>query len=193
MVKRLLFLLVVLSLCTTAFAHTGHETSGGFVSGLKHPLFGLDHMVAMIAVGIWAAAIGRRAIWLLPVVFPVVMTIGAIMAFSGLALPAVEAGIAASAIVIGVLLALALRAPLWLAAAVVGLFALFHGNAHGSEIPLGASAAGYCIGFVIATAALHLAGIGIGLAARLPHGSLLARLVGGVTACLGAAFLLGWL
>lgn len=176
-----------------ARAHTGHAVGGGFPTGFTHPLFGLDHLVAMLAVGIWGATLSRRAMWALPVVFPLVMVAGALLGIAGVPVPAVETGIAASALVLGLLVALALRPPLWIAAVVVGVFALFHGHAHGTELPAGLSAVAYGLGFVVATALLHGAGIAIGQVARLPQGALLVRCAGGAVACLGAAFLLGWL
>src|SRR5215468_6586479 len=139
--------------CSPAFAHTG-SGSGGFAGGFLHPMFGPDHLVAMVAVGLWGAFLGPPAIWLLPIVFPMVMAGGGVMGILGLALPGVETGIALSAIVLGLMVALA--------AALVGAFAVFHGHAHGAELPPGADAVAYSVGFVVATGLLHLAGIGFG-------------------------------
>jgi urease accessory protein len=163
--------------------------TGGFLGGFAHPLFGADHVIAMVAVGLWGAFLGQPAIWRLPVVFPLVMALGGVLAILGLPLPGVEVGIAASAVVLGLMVALAARAPLWLAGLLVGGFAVFHGNAHGSELPPGADAVAYSAGFVIATGLLHLAGIGFGLLARWPAGQLAVRTAGGAIALGGLAFL----
>jgi urease accessory protein len=114
-----------------ALAHTGEGGAGGFLSGLAHPVFGLDHVVAMVAVGLWGVFLGQPAIWLLPIVFPLVMAFGGVLGIVGVPLPAVETGIAASAIVLGAMVALAARPPLWAAAALVGALAIVHGYAHG--------------------------------------------------------------
>ena len=145
----------------------------------------------MIAVGLWGACLGQPAIWLLPVVFPLVMASGGVLGILGLPLPAVETAIAASAIVLGLMVALAARPPLWLATLLVGAFAIFHGFAHGREMPDGANAMAFAAGFVIATGLLHLAGIALGLAARWPLGRVGVRAAGGVIALAGLAFLFG--
>ena len=152
-----------------AFAHTG-ESAGGFISGLAHPILGPDHVVAMLAVGLWGAFLGMPAIWLLPVVFPLVMAFGGVLGIIGAPMVAVETGIATSAIVLGVMVALAARPPLWAAAMLVGAFAIFHGYAHGKELPDGANAVAFSAGFVIATGLLHLGGVGFGLLTRWPAG-----------------------
>ncbi|MGA7487056.1 MAG: HupE/UreJ family protein, partial [Xanthobacteraceae bacterium] len=136
-----------------AFAHSG-SGSGGFVGGFLHPVFGPDHVLAMVAVGLWGAFLGSPAIWLLPVVFPLVMAGGGVMGILGVPLPGVEAGIAISAIVLGSMVALAARPPLWVAAVLVGAFAIFHGHAHGGELPPGADAVAFSVGFVAATGLL---------------------------------------
>jgi urease accessory protein len=173
-----------------AFAHSG-SSSGGFIGGFAHPLFGPDHVVAMVAVGLWGAFLGAPAIWLLPIVFPLVMALGGALGILGVTLPAVETGIAASAVVLGMMVALAARPPLWVAAVLVGVFAIFHGHAHGTELPAGADAVAYSLGFVIATGLLHLAGIAFGLLARWPTGRLAVRAAGGAIALVGLAFLSG--
>jgi urease accessory protein len=183
-----LFLLLLVG--APAAAHTG-SAAGGFVGGFAHPLFGADHMVAMVAVGLWGAFLGARAIWLLPIVFPLVMAIGGAAAILGLPLPGVEIGIALSAVVLGMMVALAARPPLWVAALLVGAFAIFHGHAHGSELPPGADVVAFSIGFVVATGLLHLAGIALGLLARCPAGRLAVRAAGGAIALAGVAFLRG--
>lgn len=173
-----------------ALAHTG-SLAGGFIGGFAHPLFGPDHVVAMVAVGLWGAFLGAPAIWLLPIVFPLVMVAGGALGILGVTLPAVETGIAASAVVLGMMVALAAKPPLWVAAVLVGVFAIFHGHAHGTELPPGSDAVAYSLGFVIATGLLHLAGIGFGYLARWPAGRLAVRAAGGAIAFAGLAFLSG--
>ena len=154
-------------------------------------MFGPDHVVAMVAVGLWGAFLGAPAIWLLPIVFPLVMAFGGVLGILGVPLPAVETGIASSAIVLGLMVALAARPPLWVAAVLVGAFAIFHGYAHGKELPDGANAVAFSAGFVIATGLLHLTGIAFGLLARWPAGRLAVRGAGGVIALVGVAYLSG--
>lgn len=183
--------LFLLLLADAALAHEAEGFAGGFVSGLLHPLFGWDHVVAMVAVGLWGAFLGVPAIWLLPVVFPLVMAVGGAAGVAGMPLPAVEAGIAASALVLGAMVALAARPPLWAAAAIVGVFAVFHGHAHGTELPHAASPLAYSAGFVISTGLLHLSGIALGLAARWRAGRVAIRAGGGAIALAGVGFLTG--
>jgi urease accessory protein len=173
-----------------ALAHEG-GVAGGLASGFTHPIFGLDHVVAMVAVGLWGAFLGQPAIWLLPVVFPVVMAFGGLLVISGVPIPAVETGIAASAVALGAMVALALRPPLWVAAVLVGAFAIFHGHAHGAELPQAANPLAYGVGFVVATGLLHLSGIALGLLARRPAGLRAVRVGGGAIACAGLYFLVG--
>jgi urease accessory protein len=182
--------LLLLLAVSPAVAHTG-STGGGLLSGLAHPLFGIDHMVAMVAVGLWGAFLGPPAIWLLPIVFPLIMAIGGAAGILGVPVPGVETGIALSAIVLGSMVALAARPRLWIAAMLVGVFAAFHGHAHGRELPLGADVVAYSIGFVVATGLLHLAGIAFALLARWPAGRLAVRAAGGMIALVGLAFLSG--
>jgi urease accessory protein len=172
-----------------AFAHTG-SMAGGFVGGFGHPLFGPDHVVAMVAVGLWGAFLGPPAIWLLPIVFPLVMAFGGVLGILG-PLPGVEIGIALSAIVLGAMVLMAARPPLWVAAAMVDAFAIFHGYAHGAELPPGTDAVAYSAGFVVATGLLHLTGIAFGLLARWPAGRIAVRAAGGAIALAGIAFLSG--
>ena len=179
------------ALSGTAAAHTDELAAGGFVSGVLHPLLGLDHLVAMVAVGLWGAFLGRPAIWLLPVVFPSVMALGGALGIAGVPMPAVEIGIAASGLLLGLAVALAWRAPLALAAVLVGAFAIFHGHAHGTELPAAANPLAYAAGFVLATGALHLAGIGFGELTRFRRGAWLVRGAGAVVALVGATFLVG--
>jgi urease accessory protein len=172
-------------------AHTGEGVVGGFLSGFTHPILGFDHVVAMIAVGLWGAFLGQPAIWLLPVVFPVVMAFGGLAGVLGVPIPGVEAGIALSALALGAMVALALRPPLWVAAILVGTFAIFHGHAHGTELPEAASPLAYGVGFVIATGLLHLSGIALGLLSRWPAGLGAVRVGGALIACVGLFFLIG--
>src|SRR5882724_3246208 len=179
--RALLFALPTLLLAAPALAHTG-EGGGGFIAGLAHPVFGPDHVAAMVAVGLWGAFLGSPAIWTLPIVFPLVMAGGGVLGIIGVPLPAAETGIAVSAIVLGLMVALAARLPLWAAALLVGAFAIFHGYAHGKELPDGANAVAFSAGFVIATGLLHLSGIAFGLLTRWPVGRIAVRGAGGVIA-----------
>jgi len=172
-----------------AQAHEGAGLAGGFMSGFAHPLLGWDHVIAMLAVGLWGAFLGAPALWLLPVVFPLVMAAGGALGVLGVPLPAVEVGIAVSAIALGGVVAGALRPPLWAAALLVALFAVFHGHAHGTELPQAASPLAYSLGFVIATGALHLTGIALGLLTRWPAGRIAVRGMGAGIALLGVLFL----
>jgi len=188
-VRRLSASFVAALLMTSpALAHD-IEGAGGFISGLAHPVFGPDHVMAMVAVGMWGVFLGPPALWLLPIVFPLVMAAGGVLGILGMPLPAVETGIGVSAIVLGLMVALAARPPLWIAATLVGAFAIFHGYAHGKELPDDANALAFSAGFVIATGALHLAGIAFGLLARWPAGRLAVRGAGGVIAVAGLALL----
>jgi len=175
---------------SVAFAHVGQgDISGGFVAGVEHPVFGLDHVVAMVAVGIWGAQLGQPAIWVLPVTFPLVMSFGGILGGLGVPIPGIEIGIALSAIVLGGMIALAARPPLWVAAVLVGIFAIFHGYAHGAELPESANAIAFAAGFVIATGALHALGILIGVANKWRKGGHVLRAIGGGIAACGVYFL----
>ncbi len=173
-----------------ALAHAGADTlAGGFWSGFLHPVLGWDHVVAMVAVGLWGAFLGSPAIWLLPVVFPTVMALGGVLGIFGVDLPGVEVGIAASALVIGAAVALAWRAPIGLAAVLVGAFAVFHGHAHGTELPEAAHAVAFSVGFVLATGMLHVGGIALGLLIRWPAGRWAVRAGGGAISLAGLFFL----
>jgi urease accessory protein len=187
------FTCALLFAATAASAHTGEAAGGGFVSGFLHPILGWDHVAAMVAVGLWGAFLGPPAIWLLPVTFPLVMALGGALGVAGVPIPGIEFGIAASALIIGAAVMLALRPPLVIAAVVVGFFAIFHGHAHGTEMPTAASPLAYAAGFVIGTGLLHLAGIALGLLARSSPGKLAVRAMGGVIALAGAGFLTGTL
>ncbi len=173
----------------TAFAHVETGSAAGFVSGLHHPVSGLDHVLAMIAVGLWGAQLGAPAIWVLPVAFPMVMAFGGTLGLMGVALPGVEIGIALSGLVLGVMVLAEKRPPLWLAAVLVGFFAIFHGHAHGTELPAGASGLTYSIGFVMATGTLHGFGITVGLLHRWQGGRVAIRLAGAAVTVAGMFFL----
>jgi urease accessory protein len=181
--------MLVLLWPTRALAHAQGGEAAGLLSGLQHPVSGLDHILAMVAVGLWGAQLGRPAVWLLPVTFPMVMAFGGMLGLMGLTLPGIEIGIAVSAIILGVMVGWEARQPLWVAAVVVGFFAIFHGHAHGVELPAGADALLYSIGFVVATGCLHAAGIGIGLIHRWPVGQVALRLAGVAVALAGVCFL----
>ncbi|RAM62053.1 urease accessory protein [Herbaspirillum rubrisubalbicans] len=177
-----------------ALAHPGHPDStmngsASMAAGFAHPFSGIDHLLAMLAVGVWAAQNKQRALWVLPLAFPLMMVMGALLAFSGVQVPGVETGIAASVAVLGLLIAFAVRMPLWGSTLVVSLFAMFHGYAHGVELPHGSSAALYGTGFIVATALLHAAGLGIGLVAGQKMADRVVR-IGGVGIAAVGAYLL---
>ena len=172
-----------------AFAHVQAGEAGGFLTGLLHPISGLDHVLAMVAVGLWGAQLGAPAIWMLPVAFPLVMAFGGMLGLIGVPLPGIEYGIAASAILLGAAVMFELRPPLARAAALVAFFAIFHGHAHGTELPPGQSAMLYSLGFVTATGCLHALGIGIGTLQRWTWGQRVLRGAGAVVAAGGVAFM----
>jgi urease accessory protein len=172
-----------------ALAHVGDHSHMSFTQGLAHPFGGLDHMLAMVAVGLWASQLGRPALWLLPLTFPLVMALGAVLGFGGVALPWVEIAITVSVLALGAVVALRLQPSLAVSVPLIGLFAALHGYAHGVELPPNASGLTYAGGFVAATLMLHLIGIAIGLAAnRLPV-RFAARTAGGAIAVVGLALL----
>jgi urease accessory protein len=182
---------VVMSLVqpTIAEAHILGGEALGFVSGIEHPVSGWDHIIAMVSVGLWGAQLGRPAIWLLPLTFPLVMAVGGFLGIIGVPLPGTEIGIALSGVLLGAVVLLEWRPPLYWAAALVGVFGLYHGHAHGAELPPGEGALLYSLGFVIATGALHLTGIGIGLIHRWLWGRRLLRLAGGCVCATGLSYL----
>jgi urease accessory protein len=184
--------LALLSLFLLPSAASAHQETGtvwGFTSGFIHPLTGLDHIAAMVAVGLWGAFLGAPAMWVLPVVFPLVMALGGALGVLGVPLPGVETGIALSSVILGIVVAFAIRPPLWVAAVIVGSFAIFHGHAHGAEMPKAANAATYAMGFVIATGLLHMSGIALGLLVRWSWGKKLVRAGGVAIALVGFGFL----
>ncbi len=191
MLKRLAITAAALAAATVpAFAHPGHADNGSFIAGFVHPLFGLDHIVVMVAVGLWAATIGGRALWIVPASFVGTMVAGYFLSLVGVSLPFAEPMILASVVALGLLIAAAVRLPAAVGAVLVGLFALFHGYAHGSELGV-AAALPFGVGFAIATAVLHGAGIGAGLflgsgkGLGQATGGLVARVLGGLAAAGG--------
>jgi urease accessory protein len=179
---------------TVALAHTGVGGTAGFSHGFMHPLTGIDHVLAMMMVGVFAWQLGGRALWLVPITFVLIMAVGGTLGVAGIGVPLVEAGIALSVIVLGAIVALRLKAPVAIAMAVVGLFAMFHGHGHGSEMPENTAGMAYGLGFMIATALLHLGGIAIGfLIGRIgdERGPVFVRATGAVAAVAGLAILGG--
>lgn len=181
---------VLMCAATSAMAHPGGNLNG-FAAGILHPITGLDHIIAMVAVGLWGGILGGEALWVLPITFPLIMAFGGVLGVLGVPVPGIEVGIALSGIVLGLMILFSVRAPLWLATVMVGIFAIFHGYAHGAELPNSADPAVFAAGFVISTGFLHLTGIGIGLAVRWPWGKIAVRLVGLVISALGFGFLTG--
>ena len=188
-IARLLAAAVVATVSAPALAHVEAGQATGLLSGFLHPISGLDHVLAMVAVGLWGAILGTPAVWVLPIAFPLVMAMGALLGFLGVPLPGVEYGIAASAILLGAAVAFEARPPVAFAALLVGVFAIFHGYAHGSELPPGQSALLFSMGFVIATGALHAVGIGIGALKGRVWGGAVLRAAGSMVAAGGAVFM----
>ena len=177
-----------------AFAHTGVGDTSGFVHGFGHPISGLDHILAMVMVGIFAWQLGGRALWLVPTTFVLIMAVGGALGIAGIGVPFVEIGIALSVVVLGAIVAFNVKAPVAAAMGLVGLFAIFHGHAHGAEIPEDAGGVAYAAGFMIATALLHLAGITAGFLigrAGEHYGSLVVRVAGGFATVAGLDLLIG--
>jgi urease accessory protein len=174
---------------SSAYAHVQQGEAAGFLTGFLHPISGLDHVLAMVAVGLWGAQLGAPAIWVLPVAFPMVMALGGMLGLMGAPLPGIEYGIAASAILLGAAVMFEVRASLVVTALLVGVFAIFHGHAHGTELPPGQSALLYSMGFVIATGCLHAMGIGVGALHQWTWGQKLLRTAGAVVAMGGVFFM----
>jgi urease accessory protein len=171
-------------------AHAIGTNAGGFLSGLEHPVFGPDHLLAMFAVGLWGAQIGGRSVWELPVAFPLIMTFGGTLGIMGIPFPYTEILIAASMIVLGLAVAFAWRPASWLSIAVVGAFAIFHGHAHGAELPSSANPLAYALGFVVATGLIHIAGIAFGLVLGKAMDGKVSRAAGAAIGLAGAYYLL---
>jgi len=192
--RALTALSALLAAPSLALAHTGVGQTSGFIHGFGHPISGLDHILAMVMVGVFAFQLGGRATWMVPATFVSVMAIGGALGVMGVAVPFVETGIALSVIVLGAVVALNVKAPVAAAMGVVGLFAVFHGHAHGAEMPEDAGGFAYAAGFMIATAVLHACGLGIGyLIARTGErsGHIVTQSVGGIAAIAGVGLLTG--
>jgi urease accessory protein len=187
--RSLAVLALALQFSQVADAHIRKGEASGFLSGVRHPISGLDHVLAMIAVGLWGAQLGAPAIWVLPVAFPMVMALGGMMGLLGIPLPGTEYGIAASMILLGGVVLFELKPPLWAAALLVSFFAIFHGHAHGTELPPGQDGLLYSMGFVCATGCLHGVGVSIGLVHRWTWGQMFLRLSGGFISAMGMYFL----
>jgi urease accessory protein len=177
-----------------AFGHTGGSGTAGFSHGFMHPVTGLDHVLAMVMVGVLAWQLGGRALWLVPTTFVLVMAIGGVLGVAGIGLPLIEVGIALSVVVLGLIVAMGIRTPVAIAMSIAGLFAIFHGHAHGAEMPETAAGMIYGLGFMLGTALLHTAGIGFGfLIATMSErkGPVLVRTTGVVTALAGIGIVTG--
>jgi urease accessory protein len=188
---RSAFASLLLAAAGTAAAHTDTGAAGGFVSGFTHPLVGIDHLLAMVAVGVWGAVLRAPLIWALPVVFPLLMVVGGVVGILGIGLPGVEVGIALSVLLLGLAIAAAWRAPVAAAIAIVALFGVLHGHAHGTELPDSVSPAAYAAGFVVSTGLLHLSGILLGSLDRLPRGLVILRCIGALMGVAGGWMLVG--
>lgn len=178
--------LLAVFLPSAAHAHTGIGNASGFAVGLTHPLAGLDHMLAIIAVGIWSSQKGGRSLWAMPAAFVSMMVFGSIIGLAGIELPFIETGIALSVLILGLLITASARLPLAFSIAVISLFAIFHGHAHGAEIPAQASGLSYGAGFVLSTAMLHTAGIAAGILFKKLDKADFARYAGAAIAASGA-------
>lgn len=185
----LLVLVGCFTFTPSAYAHVQQGQAVSFLTGFEHPWSGLDHVLAMMAVGLWGAQLGNPAILILPIIFPLVMSFGAMMGLLGIPLPGIEIGIATSAIILGIMVLGEVRPKTIIAASLVGCFAVFHGHAHGTELPAGQSGILYSMGFVVATGCLHGVGIAIGLIHRWPLGKLVLRGSGALIAAMGILFL----
>ena len=187
--KKIVFCGVILTIFTSSlFPHTNEGITGGFFSGFTHPVSGWDHVIAMVAVGLWGAFLGTPAVYLLPIIFPLVMAFGGSAGIMGIPLPGVEILIAISGLVLGLLVAMAVKLPINMATVIVGLFAIFHGHAHGVELPGASNPLAYSVGFVVSTGMLHISGILFGLLAKWPTGKIIVRFAGAVIAVTGVAF-----
>ena len=189
-IKTAAFAVLATLLPVAAYAHPGHDMSG-FTAGFAHPLSGLDHILAMVAVGIWAGQVGGRYIWQAPLAFLALMALGGLAGIEGLGLPMVEIGIAGSIVVFGAMIALAVRPVAWIGMAVTGVFAVFHGYAHGAEMHPDASALTYGVGFMVATAILHGVGIGVALGLKRINLTTVERALGAAIAVAGVVIAAG--
>jgi len=182
---------LVAALPALAFAHPGHEHTTSFMTGFMHPMGGLDHLLAMLAIGLWAASLGGRALWIVPTAFVGTMLIGGGLAIAGVQVPFIEQGIVLSVILMGALLVGAARFPVTTCAGIAGVFALFHGAAHGLEMPLDANGGEYALGFALATVLLHVAGIGFGITVARFQAPIVTRITGSLIAIAGLFLALG--
>ncbi|MBB4237318.1 HupE/UreJ family protein [Rhizobium esperanzae] len=192
--KSVLLALAAAALPAAASAHPAIGDAAGFGHGFAHPISGLDHVLAMVMVGVFAFQLGGRATWLVPTTFVLVMSFGGALGAAGIDVPFVELGIALSVVVLGAIVALDVKAPLAAALGIVGLVAIFHGHAHGAEMPENAAGAAYAAGFMIATALLHGAGLALGYIigrAGGRQGAFVARAAGGIAAISGVGILAG--
>ena len=188
--------LALLGATAPTMAHTGVGDTRGFAHGFFHPVSGVDHILAMVSVGLFAAHLGGRALWLVPATFVSIMAVGGAIGMSGIEIPFVETGIALSVVVLGLVLALQISPPVGVAMGLVGFFAIFHGHVHGAEMPTDASGLGYALGFMTATATLHTVGIGLGIAIATAGKLISTRVVrvgGGLMTLAGVGLLAGWL
>jgi urease accessory protein len=194
-VKQISIVLAVLAATllvpSLAHAHVGVGETGGFFHGMEHPLSGLDHICAMVAVGLWAAQMGGRAIWSVPLTFVMVMALAGTLGILGIHVPLVETGIVASVLALGVFIAASINLPLAASIIVVGLFAIFHGHAHGAEMPETASGLAFGVGFILATAFLHACGIGLGVAIQRLTTPAIVRFAGVAILLCGGYLMLG--
>jgi urease accessory protein len=180
----------------SALAHSEVGVAGGLASGFLHPIYGFDHLLAMVAVGLWGAQLGKPAIWILPITFPIVMAVGGLIGMAGVGIPFVELGISLSALALGAAVAFCWRPPIVIAALLVGIFAIYHGHAHGTELPEAVNPLAYGVGFIISTGLMHLVGICLGAVCRWPKGRKVLQGFGGIIATIGMIFVintLGWL
>jgi len=193
---RALLPLLFIALPTAALAHTGHGDTSGFLHGFMHPVGGIDHILAMVAVGVFAFVLGGRALFLVPLAFVAMMAAGFVLGLGQVDVPFVELGIALFSVVIGAAAAWGKPMPVAAAMSLVGVFAIFHGHAHGAEMPVDASGLEYAAGFIVATALLHAAGIAsaMGVAKLVgKYGKVVAQVAGGLFALGGLGVLAGWL
>lgn len=192
--KSSLLALAAIALPAVASAHPAIGEAAGFSHGFAHPISGLDHILAMVMVGVFAFQLGGRAVWLVPTTFVLVMALGGLLGVSGINVPFVETGIALSVVVLGAVVAFNVKVPLAAAAGIIGLFAIFHGHAHGAEMPENAAGGAYAAGFMVATALLHAAGLALGYAvghAVKRQGVLVTRTAGSIAALAGVGLLSG--
>jgi urease accessory protein len=183
---------VLYVLPSAALAHTGIGDTAGFMHGFSHPVSGVDHILAMVAVGVFAYQLGGRALWMVPATFVLVMAAGGALGIAGVGIPYIEVGIALSVVILGAVIALGVKAPVAVAMAIVGVFAIFHGHAHGAEMPADTSGAMYAAGFMLGTALLHAVGVGLGFViGRIgeARGPMIVRVAGALT-CLAGILLL---